>query len=140
MQQFITLVVVCCAIAMFSCEPKGKEAQDNPEVFVMTSTPLCRTLVKECTERVLRVGQYCLLYEGSQTRVRLMEIAQDGNSCKLEVENPRAGTKSSEWVRAEEYATFQEFGTSGLQVIRLEADQAVLGFYSGRSIPCNDEE
>ena len=71
-------------------------------------------------------------------RVYLLEIAQDRNSCKLEVENLRTGRKTSKWVRAEEYAKFKEFGTRGFQVIRLEADQVVLGFYSGEIIECDE--
>ena len=135
MNRFFTSIVIFCLAGTFSCGPKyEKEIQDGPKNKWITGR-IGGAIVEEFIERVWHVGGMPIYpYDQIMSHVCLVEVAPDGNSCKLEVKSFRARTTSSEWVRVGEHTTqFPEFGI-GLKVIRVEADQAILGYYNRRDI------
>ena len=115
-------LIVCVTISMASCDAEHERQQNGLDVQL---PPLQASLVEECHEQVLLLGQTCSPVGGSPVRVRLRQISQDKGSCMLEVENKNTGTISSGWVRANGFVEFadREFGKKGLQVTRLLTDR-----------------
>ena len=127
-----TLLAVCVMIGMTACDANP----GLPDELCVSLTPLKIICVEEIEERELLLGQSCSRTGASFVYVHLREISQEMSSCLLEIENTSTGTTSSGWVRADDFVDFakQEFGSMGLQVIEVQADRVILGFWSGRVI------
>jgi hypothetical protein len=122
--------LVMFMLLLCSCRVRDGDPIDSYEARLVD---IGGSVEEHSYERILLPGETCSPSDGSATKVRLLEIASDGEACKIEVQNKNTGVTVSGWIRKGAYATCapEEFGSRGLEVVDIYGDRVVVSFNSG---------